>query len=80
MSTVSLAEAKAHLSDLVARAEAGEEITVTRHGKAVARIVPEHRPRKPISARELRAVVEDLPPEKRTGGEFMRWVRDTDRY
>ena len=39
MSTASIAEAKAHLSELVARAEAGEEITLTRHGKPVARLV-----------------------------------------
>lgn len=36
----SVAEAKAKLSELLARAERGEEITVKRHGKAVARIVP----------------------------------------
>lgn len=37
---VSIAEAKAKLSELVSRAEAGEEITLTRHGKVAARIVP----------------------------------------
>jgi prevent-host-death family protein len=36
---ITLAEAKAHLSALVAEAEAGTEITVTRHGRPVARIV-----------------------------------------
>ncbi|WP_432284076.1 type II toxin-antitoxin system prevent-host-death family antitoxin [Aminobacter sp. BA135] len=35
---VSAAEAKAKLSELIRRAEAGEEIIVTRHGKAVATI------------------------------------------
>lgn len=37
---VSVAEAKAKFSELVKRVEAGEEITVTRHGKVVARVVP----------------------------------------
>lgn len=37
--TVTLAEAKAHLSSLVTEAAAGAEITITRHGKPVARIV-----------------------------------------
>ena len=32
--------AKAHLSDLVARAEAGEEVILTRSGKPAARLVP----------------------------------------
>lgn len=36
---VSIAEAKAKLSELVSRAEAGEEIVLTRHGKVAGRIV-----------------------------------------
>lgn len=34
-----LAEAKAHISALVTEASAGAEITITRHGRSVARIV-----------------------------------------
>jgi prevent-host-death family protein len=37
---ISIAEAKAKFSELVKRAEAGEEILVTRHGKVVARLSP----------------------------------------
>jgi prevent-host-death family protein len=33
-------EAKARLSQLVERAEAGEDIVIARHGKPVARLVP----------------------------------------
>jgi prevent-host-death family protein len=33
---VNIAEAKAKLSELVARAEAGEEVVIARHGKPVA--------------------------------------------
>jgi prevent-host-death family protein len=33
-------EAKTHLSDLLDRVERGERIVITRHGKAVARLVP----------------------------------------
>lgn len=46
---ISAAEAKAKLSSLLDRAARGEEITITRHGKPVARIVPaaELPPRKP---------------------------------
>ena len=40
MATVKLNEAKTHLSELVQRAEVGEEIEITRHGKVVARLVP----------------------------------------
>lgn len=40
METVGLFEAKTHLSELIARAERGEEVVITRHNKPVARIVP----------------------------------------
>ena len=38
--TIGLFEAKTHLSELVARAEAGEEVIITRHNKPVAKLVP----------------------------------------
>ena len=33
-------EAKAHFSELLARVAKGEEVTITRRGEAVARLVP----------------------------------------
>lgn len=39
MATYSIAEARNNLSKLVERAEKGETITLTRHGKVAARIV-----------------------------------------
>lgn len=41
MYQVQIAEAKAHLSALVERVEAGEEIIIARRGKPVARLIPE---------------------------------------
>lgn len=40
MESIGLFEAKTHLSELVARAERGEEVIITRHNRPVARIVP----------------------------------------
>ena len=40
METIGLFEAKTHLSELVARAERGEEVVITRHNKPVAKLVP----------------------------------------
>lgn len=40
MRTVGTLEAKTHLSTLLEQVERGEEITITRHGRAVARLVP----------------------------------------
>lgn len=37
---VSVSDAKAQLTDLVRRAEAGDEIILTRHGQATVRLVP----------------------------------------
>lgn len=42
MHTVGLFDAKTHLSEYIARAEAGEEVIITRHNKPVAKIVPLH--------------------------------------
>lgn len=56
MDTVGLFEAKTHLSELIARAERGEEVVITRHNKPVARIVPVRRPTKTRSSRRERAL------------------------
>lgn len=40
MDEVGAYEAKTHLSQLLDRAERGEHITITRHGKPVARLGP----------------------------------------
>lgn len=36
---ISVSDAKAHLTDLVRRAEAGDEIVLTRHGQPAVRLV-----------------------------------------
>lgn len=43
MKSVSIVEAKSRFSALLAEVEAGEEVAVTRHGKIVARLVPDRR-------------------------------------
>lgn len=40
MATVGAYQAKTHLADLLDRVERGERITITRHGKPVADLVP----------------------------------------
>jgi len=37
---VPISEAKARLTDLVRRAEAGDEVLLTRHGRPVVRLAP----------------------------------------
>lgn len=43
MAEIGMHEAKTQLSKLVERAEAGEEIVITRHGQPAARLIPERR-------------------------------------
>jgi prevent-host-death family protein len=46
MHSFKLTDAKAHFSELVRRAELGEETIITRHGLPVARLVPIAPPKK----------------------------------
>jgi len=80
MKRVSLADAKAHLSELVERAAAGEAVCITRHGKAVARITAADIPRKRIDGAELRAMTDTMPVQLETARDFIRRMRDEDRY
>lgn len=41
MRSVPVVEMKAHLSALLAEVEDGEEIAITRHGRVIARLVPD---------------------------------------
>jgi prevent-host-death family protein len=40
MGSIGIYEAKSKLSELVERAEAGQEVTITRRGRPVAKLVP----------------------------------------
>ncbi|MDZ4252533.1 MAG: type II toxin-antitoxin system prevent-host-death family antitoxin [Sulfuritalea sp.] len=41
MKTATVADAKSHLSALIAAVEAGQGVIITRRGKPVARLIPE---------------------------------------
>ena len=56
---IAVSEAKGQLSELVRKANAGEEVLLTRHGRPMARIVPfQHRPNADEKRRVLHAVRE----------------------
>ncbi len=40
METVGAFEAKSHLAELLDRVERGESVTITRHGRPIAQLVP----------------------------------------
>ena len=80
MITVSLANAKAHLSELVERAAAGEAVCITRRGKAVAQITAVDAPRKRIDMAALQAMSDAMPVQTETARDFIRRMRDEDRF
>ena len=52
--SIDIHEAKAHLSELLTRVQAGEKIIITKEGRPVAQIVPiqpDREPRQPGSAK-----------------------------
>jgi prevent-host-death family protein len=49
---ISVTEAKSQLTELVRRAEAGDEIILTRHGQAAVRLVPVTKVRLDANARK----------------------------
>jgi len=62
--SVNVYEAKTHLSQLIDRAAAGEEIVIARAGRPVARLVP----------------LADLPSRRRSPGAWRGRVRISDDF
>ncbi len=56
MDTIGTFEAKTHLTRLLDRVAAGEQITITRHGTPIARLVPV----KPTGSRQIRETIAKL--------------------
>ncbi|MBX9700959.1 MAG: type II toxin-antitoxin system prevent-host-death family antitoxin [Acetobacteraceae bacterium] len=88
MAQYSVAEAKNRLTALIAAAERGEAVTITRHGKPVVEIkaldpAMAHRPMSPAESmawleRELAKL--DLPPMEIDGATLVRQMRDEDDH
>ena len=84
METVGLFDAKTHLSELIARAERGEEVVITRHNKPVAKLVPITEVSPALYAQRLEALkglqaigremIERGGPI--TNDEILEWVRE----
>lgn len=61
-------EAKTHFSELLERVEAGEEVTITRHGTPVARMVPIRTRTTPVRRRAAIEAIRKLAKGNRLGG------------
>lgn len=80
MDAINLADAKAHLSELIDRVEAGDSIDITRRGKPVARLTAAAPPRKAINADRLRKLTEAMSVQTQCAADLVRSMRDGDRY
>jgi len=80
MKQVNLAEAKAHLSELVAQAAAGEPVCITRRGKPVAQLTAIDVRRKRIDPAALQAITDKMPMQREGARVFVRRMRDDERY
>jgi prevent-host-death family protein len=80
MDVISLADAKAHLSELVDQVEAGASIDITRRGKPVARLTAVAGARKRIDAKLLQSLTASMKPQAEGAVDLVRSMRDGDRY
>ncbi len=72
-------DAKTHLSQLLRETEQGRSITITRNGKAVARLVPVHASSE-ADAAQLVAAFREV---RRTAGKRVKveqWIREGRKY
>ena len=67
---ISLSEAKGRLTDLVRRAEAGDEIILTRHGHPTVRLVPVAATPDHHARRHLLETIWEAARRKRLAGEI----------
>jgi prevent-host-death family protein len=78
MLTVNLVQAKAHLSELLDKVEAGAEVIITRHGRAVAHLHAVSRPKEPPRLDDLAAFRATMPPLRGSSAKLLREARDED--
>ncbi len=76
MVTVNLTQAKARLSELLDKVEAGQDVLITRHGRAVACMSAAAGPKKPIPLQELAEFRSTMPRLRRPAVESLRDLRD----
>jgi antitoxin (DNA-binding transcriptional repressor) of toxin-antitoxin stability system len=81
MSIVKINEAKDQFEELISRAEAGETILIEKDGKTIARLAPPTLgDLKPFDFEALKKFTDSQPMQKESAGDFVRRMRDEDRY
>lgn len=78
MHSMSLAHAKAHLSELLNAVESGEEVMITRHGRPVARMVPVSPLKQSIPLQRLAELRQQVPAWENNSAQSLRELRDAE--
>ena len=76
MQTVNVADAKAHLSEILDRVEAGGEVVITRRGQPIAKLSAVNKPKKPIDFAPLDALRTRQPLAKTSSVRLTRRMRE----
>ena len=76
MTTCTVAEAKAHLSELLARVENGEKLVITRRGQPVAQLSPVRPAKRAPDWQAIRAFRESTDAGGTSAGDLVRASRD----
>lgn len=77
MESYNLADAKARLSELIDKVEAGETVEITRRGKTVAKVSPPERPLRKVDVARLKRLTDSLPWQEKGAAELIREMRDS---
>lgn len=76
MGAYSVAEAKAHLSEILRQVEAGEEVTITRRGQPIATIRAAVKPPTAADWARIAEFRNRLPKSKLSAAKIVRQMRD----
>ncbi|TVS11399.1 MAG: type II toxin-antitoxin system prevent-host-death family antitoxin [Gammaproteobacteria bacterium] len=80
VTSVTLAEAKARLSELTERAAAGEEVVITKRGRPVARLSRVTQSKRSVDVERLRRLTATMARQAESGEDVIRRLRDESRY
>ncbi len=76
MAAYSVAEAKAHLSNILKKVEAGQKVTITRRGQPIATIVPAAKAPTAVDWARITALRDKLPKSRLSAARLVREMRD----
>lgn len=76
MDKYSVVQAKANFSEILAKAESGRSVVITRRGAAVARLSGVKRPKHPLQLAAIDAFRSKLKPSTERSVDLIRRMRD----